>query len=75
MLRPTPKLEDHPLSAVLDFFFQFICSYPPYRRPFLRLQPEDAPSHGDRDPQTRSGASLVWLIKICSDEDCSEEYR
>jgi hypothetical protein len=24
--RPTPKLEDHPLTAVL----QYICGYPPY---------------------------------------------
>jgi hypothetical protein len=27
---------------------QCICSYPPYWRPFLHLQPEDMPYHGDR---------------------------
>ena len=32
---------------------QFIRSYPPYRRPFLYPQPEDAPCHGDRDPLTQ----------------------
>ena len=29
---------------------QFIRSYPPYRRPFLYPQPEDAPCRGDSDP-------------------------
>jgi len=46
---PTPKLEDHPLSAVHDCLFNLFavtlhiggCSYP---------QPEDAPCRGDRDP-------------------------
>jgi hypothetical protein len=28
---------------------QYICSYPPYWRPFLHPQPEDAPCYGDRD--------------------------
>ena len=32
---------------------QFIHSYPPYRRPFLYPQPEDAPCRGDRDPLTQ----------------------
>ena len=34
--RRTPKLEYHPLSAVRDCLFNFIRSYPPYRRPFFR---------------------------------------
>jgi len=34
--RPTPKLEDHSLSAVCEWLFiQYICSYPPYWRWFL----------------------------------------
>ena len=48
--RHNPKREDHPLSAVRDCLFQFIRSYPPYRRPFLHPQPENAPCRGDRDP-------------------------
>jgi hypothetical protein len=28
--RPSPKLEDHPLSAVRDCFIEYIRSYPPY---------------------------------------------
>jgi hypothetical protein len=44
--RPTPKLEDHPLSAVRDCIFAATL---PIRRPFLHPQPEDAPCRGDRD--------------------------
>jgi hypothetical protein len=29
---------------------QYICSYPPYWRPFLHPQPEDVPCCGDRYP-------------------------
>jgi hypothetical protein len=32
---------------------QYICSYPPYRRPFLYPQPKDPPCRGDRDPLTQ----------------------
>jgi hypothetical protein len=28
---------------------QYICSYPPYWRPFLHLQPENAPCCGERE--------------------------
>jgi hypothetical protein len=37
--RPTPKLEDHPLSAIHDTVTAT-----------LHPQPEDAPCRGDRDP-------------------------
>jgi len=48
--RPTPKL-DHPLLvSCLRLLIQYICSYPPYRRPFLYPQPEDAPCRCDRNP-------------------------
>jgi hypothetical protein len=45
--RPTPKLEDHPLSAVRDCIFVATLHI---WRPFLYPQPEDAPCLGDRDP-------------------------
>jgi hypothetical protein len=45
--RPTPKLEDHPFSAVRDCIFAATLYI---RRPFLHPQPEDAPCRGDRDP-------------------------
>jgi hypothetical protein len=47
---PTPKLEDLPLSAVLDCLFNVFAATVHIRRPFLHPQPEDAPCHGDRDP-------------------------
>jgi hypothetical protein len=48
--RPTPKLEDHPLSAVRDCLFNVIAATLHIRRPFLHLQSEDAPCRGDREP-------------------------
>ena len=46
-LRPTPKLEDYPSLAARDRLFNLFACYPPYRRPFLYPQPEDAPCRGD----------------------------
>jgi hypothetical protein len=48
--RPTPKLEDHPLSAVRDCLFNVFATTLHTWRPFLHPQPEDAPCRGDRDP-------------------------
>jgi hypothetical protein len=47
--RPTPKLEDHPLSRVRDFLFNVFAAILHIRRPILLPQPEDAPCRGDRD--------------------------
>jgi hypothetical protein len=55
--RPTPKLEDHPLSAVRDCIFAATLHI---RRPFLHPEPEDAPCHGDRDP-------LIMVLLILVD--------
>jgi hypothetical protein len=46
--RPTPKQEDHPLSAVRNFLFNIFAATLHIRRPFLHPQPEDAPCCGDR---------------------------
>jgi hypothetical protein len=53
--RPTPKLEDHPLSAVRDCLFNVFAAILHIRRPFLNPQPEYAPWRGDMDP----------LIMVC----------
>jgi hypothetical protein len=56
--RPTPKLEDHPLSAVRDCIFEATLHI---RRPFLHPQPEDAPCRGDRDRHiVVTGTDLSW---------------
>jgi hypothetical protein len=44
--RPTPKLEDHPLSAVRDCLFNIAATLHTWRA-FLHPQPEDAPCRGD----------------------------
>jgi hypothetical protein len=48
--RLTPKLEDHPFSAVRDCLFNVFAATLHNWKPFLHPQPEDAPYRGDRDP-------------------------
>ena len=51
--RPTPKLEDHPLSAVRDCFSNiFAATIHIGGRSKIR-KPEYAPCRGHRDPQPR----------------------
>jgi hypothetical protein len=65
--RSTPKLEDHPLSAVRDCIFAATLHI---RRPFLHPQPEDAPCLSDRDPLimqstgTKSTVQNILLIEM-----------
>jgi hypothetical protein len=47
MPHPTPKLEDHPLVSYAWLLIQYICSYPPYWRPFLQPQPKHTPCRSD----------------------------
>jgi hypothetical protein len=47
---PNPQAGGPPLVCLPRQIIQYIRSYPPYRRPFLHPQPEDAPCRGDRDP-------------------------
>ena len=49
-----PQAGEPPLVGCPRLLIQFIRSYPPYRRPFLYPQPEDAPCRDDRD------TLLVW---------------
>ena len=48
---PSPQAGRPPLVGCPRLLIQYIRSYPPYRRPFLYPQPEDAPCRGHRDPQ------------------------
>jgi hypothetical protein len=48
--RQTPKLEDHPLSAVRECLFNVFAATLRNRRPFLHPQPADAPCRGDTGP-------------------------
>ena len=51
---PIPQAGGPPLVGCPQLLIQYIRSYPPYWRPFLHPQPEDAPCCGDRD----------WLITV-----------
>ena len=53
-----------PLVGCPRMLIQFIRSYPPYRRPFLYPQPEDAPCRGDKD--TLHGKALYTSRELCS---------
>jgi hypothetical protein len=55
-LGPTPKLDEHPLSAVRDCLFDIFAATFHFLRPFLYPQPEDASYCGDR----------VHLWRLCS---------
>jgi hypothetical protein len=48
--RPIPKLEDHPLSAVRDRFFDILAAILDIWRRLLHPQPKDAPCRGDKGP-------------------------
>jgi hypothetical protein len=50
-----------PLVGCPRLLIQYIRSYPPYWRPFLHPQPEDAPFRGDRDPVITEGTGLGLL--------------
>jgi hypothetical protein len=58
--RPTPKLEDHPFSAVRDCLFYTFTATVRTRRTSLHPQPEDAPCPGDKGP-TQHGILAVRL--------------
>ena len=57
---PNPQAGGPPLVGSPRLLFQFIRSYPPYWRPFLYPQPEDAPCRGDRDPLLLRITRLRW---------------
>jgi hypothetical protein len=49
---PNPQAVVLTLVGCPRMLIQFIHSYPPYRKPFLHPQPEDAPCRGDRYPHS-----------------------
>jgi hypothetical protein len=67
--RPTPKLEDHPLSFVGGCLFNVFAATFHSWRPFLHPQPEDTPCSGDRDPPNMvrdlyTSPSIIIMMKL-----------
>jgi len=60
---PNPQAGGPPLVGCPRLFIQYIRSNPPYRRPFLYPQPEDAPCRGDRDPLHRVNGAMVIKLR------------
>ena len=73
-----PQAGGPPLVSCTRLLIQYVRSYPPYWRPFLHPQPEDAPICGEWDPLitgiiiiiiiiiiiTIIGPSLIWFLYI-----------
>jgi hypothetical protein len=66
--RPTPKLEDNPLSVVRDCLFNVFAATFRTWRPFLHPKPEDAPCRGDRDPHN-TGTAFFTFKYSCNTEE------
>jgi hypothetical protein len=57
---PNPQAGGPPLVGWPQLLYQYIRSSPPYRRPFLHPQHEDAPCRGDRDPVITGWEQQFW---------------
>ena len=64
---PNPQAGRAPLVGCPRLLIQFSRSYPPYWRPFLHPQPEDAPCRGDRDSQTRARPKYTRKTAFATD--------
>ena len=64
---PNPQAGGPPLVGCPRLLIQFTHSYPPYRRPFLHPQPEDAPCRCDRDP-------LILLVLTHNCSHCKNHF-
>ena len=62
---PNPQTGGPPLVGCPRLLIQYIRSYPPYWRPFLHPQPEDAPWRGDRDPLITSCQRKDSYVLTC----------
>ena len=60
---PNPQAGGPLLIGCPRLLIQFIRNYPPYRRPFLYPQPEDAPCRGDRDPLHGEIMEIIYKVQ------------
>jgi len=58
----TPKLKDHPLSAVRDCLFNIFLATHHTGGRSLHPQPEDAPCRGDRDPLITASSIIIQNV-------------
>ena len=67
---PNPQTGGPPLVGCPPLLIQYIRSYPPYCRPFLHPQPEDASCRGDRDPLITGVLRLCTNFRYVTDFPC-----
>jgi hypothetical protein len=70
--RPTPKLEDHPLSSVRDCLFNIFADTLHIWTSFLHPQPEDSRCLGDWTHASCVGVRKSNLISCCYKARASE---
>jgi len=63
---PNSQAGGPPFLGCPRLLFQYIRTYPPYWRPFLHSQPEDAPCRGDRDPLITAFRRYSVSNNVCS---------
>jgi hypothetical protein len=61
--RPEPQVGGSPFISCPRLFIQYIRSYPPYWRPFLHWQSEDAPCRCDRFALIMTMVRISQLIR------------
>ena len=61
---PNPQTGGPPLVGRPQLLIQYIHGCAPYWRPFLHMQPEDVPCHGDRDPLITATYSLFVIYHL-----------
>jgi hypothetical protein len=64
--RPTPKVEDHPLSAVRNCLFIISAATLHIWRTSLHPQRDDAPCCGDKDPHNNTKNKKLWSSSLCN---------
>jgi hypothetical protein len=64
--RSTPKLEDHPLSAVCGCLFDVFAANLDNWRPSLYPKPKDTPCCGDRDPPNILSKIIYKVLTLLS---------
>jgi hypothetical protein len=71
----TPKLEDHPLSAVRDCLFNIFAATLHNWRPFLHPQGKDVPCRGDRDPLNMTICNTTLTISSLHNLTSDMDYN
>ena len=74
---PNPQAGGSPLVGCPRLLTQYIRSYPPYWRPYLHSQTEEASCRVDREPLTHWGRVTqicVFTLQLCKTDDANLRF-